>query len=261
MSRTRPPILIPALCVAVGVLLLLNNFLLLEGVTLSAYWPILLIGVGVLILLNGDLILTRQSGNFGITRGAVESATLEAASGELDIQLRALRREGRLIAGNYTARSRPVLGTLQNGKQARVMMQRGQTWLLSQADWEVEITPDVPWSVMLTSWIGDMTVDLTDLTIERAHLGTGFGEIQVTAPATAPQGLALRSTFGNIGLELPKEAAAIIVAKPGRFGRLLIDESRYLMVEPGIYATLNYREHPAPMRIRVTSTFGTMRIV
>ena len=48
--------------------------------------------------LRSDLGITWQMQTFGITRGAVQVASLEACSGELDVKIRALRREGRLIA-------------------------------------------------------------------------------------------------------------------------------------------------------------------
>ena len=94
---------------ALGVLLLLNNFLLLSGFNVGALWPLLLVIVGVLVLLRGDFMPGADARTFGITRGSVESATLEISAGEIDVVARALQREGRLIAGQFALDSRPQL--------------------------------------------------------------------------------------------------------------------------------------------------------
>src|SRR5689334_6258722 len=120
MRPGRPPFIIPLLLIGIGVVLLLKNFLVVAGLQL---------------LLRGDIGLTWQGQTFGITRGNVQSAALEASSGELDVKIRALRREGRLIAGQYSGRSRPNLNV--RGDHAQLTMQRGQTWPFTWADWEI----------------------------------------------------------------------------------------------------------------------------
>src|SRR5215470_1016699 len=109
MRPGRAPFFVPLLLIAIGVALLLKNFLLVENLDLLQYWPVLLVLAGFQLMLRGDIGITWQGQTFGITRGSVESAALEASSGELDVKIRALRREGRLIAGQYSGRSRPNL--------------------------------------------------------------------------------------------------------------------------------------------------------
>lgn len=257
-SSTRSPILIPVLIVVAGIALLLINFLLIEGGDLLRFWPLLLIGAGVLVLLRGDLAFASQSQTFGITRGNVQSAQLEASAGELDVTIQALQREARLIAGTYTARSRPVLGV--RGTHARLTMQRGQTWLLSMADWGIGISRDLPWSLLVSTHLGEISADLRGLTLERGYFGTGIGDIRLVAPESCKDGMQARSAFGNIALEIPQGVEAIIRADSAPLGRLSVDENRYLLIEPGVYATLGIQGSEKPIRIALRTTFGTIRL-
>ncbi len=257
-DSNRPPIIIPALILVIGVGLLLVNFLIIDGVDLVRYWPALLVGVGLLVLLRGDLGLTWQAQTFGITRGNVQTAQLEASAGELDVKIQALQREARLIAGSYTARSRPVLGV--RGTHARLTMQRGQTWLLSLADWEIGLAQDLPWSLLVSTHLGEIDADLTGVTLERAHFGTGLGNIHLVAPEFCREGMQARSAFGDITIQVPHDTEAVIRIQSGRLARLQVDETRYLMIEPGVYATLGYQAVTTPIPVILKTTFGTIKL-
>jgi len=75
--------------VIIGVVLLLNNYLLISGFNIASLWPLLLVIAGVVILLQGDLSDPSSTRTFGITRGTVESAALEVSAGEIDVHVRA----------------------------------------------------------------------------------------------------------------------------------------------------------------------------
>ena len=95
--QSRGPWLWPLALAIVGVVLLLDNFLLLGDFNPTLLWPLLLVIAGAQILLQGDILPVRQAKTFGITRGSVEAGTLDISAGEIDVNVRALRREGRLI--------------------------------------------------------------------------------------------------------------------------------------------------------------------
>ncbi len=258
-STTRPPLILPIALVIVGIVLLLRNYLLIENIDVLRFWPVLLILAGVQVLMRGDLGFTWQSQTFGITRGNVQSATLEVGSGELDVKVRALRREGRLIAGQYTARSRPTLSV--RSTHARLSMQRGQTWLLSLADWEIGLARDLPWNLLISSYLGDLDVDLRNLNIEQVHAASGFGDVRLTTSDVSPGSVYCRSTFGSVALTIPPDTQAVIRVQAGVFARVQIDEARFLMLEPGVYATLGYENSEPPLNAQVASTFGNIRLI
>lgn len=259
MRSTRPPLVVPILLVGVGVLLLLSNFRIIENIDLLRFWPVLLVLAGVQLLLRSDIGISWQAQTFGITRGVVQTASLEASSGELDVKIRALRREGRLIAGTYTARSRPSLDV--RGEHARLVMQRGQTWPFSLADWEVGLAKDLPWSLLISAHLGELDIDLRGLEISRADLATGVGDVRVVLSEAVANGVRVRSTLGSVTVVVPEGVAARVRVPSRPLARVQIDENRFLMLEPGLYATLDYDKAETWIDAEVSSTFGTVRVM
>lgn len=245
----------PLVLVVAGVLLLLNNYLLLEFDILQL-WPLLLVALGLQVLLRGDLEFSRAGHNFGITRGSVQAGQLRANSGELDLRLRALEREGRLIAGQYTARSRPQL-TVAN-EQATLIMQRGRTWPLSLADWDLALAQDLPWNLLLSTYLGEISVDLRGLIIERARLASGIGDLHAIAPDIPCGPLMLRSTFGDIHLTIPEHMEAAVTISPGPFFAARLQSDRWLPDGDHRYITPGYTSAEEPIDVTVSGTFGDL---
>ncbi|MBN2306030.1 MAG: hypothetical protein JXQ72_16225 [Anaerolineae bacterium] len=256
----RAPVLWPLVLMVGGVVLLLNNFLLID-LDLAAYWPVLLVLAGAQIVLRGDIAPSWQAHTFGITRGSVQSASLEIESGELDVQVRALRKTGRLIAGQYTARSRPSLNVRNN--HATLRMQRGQTWWLSMADWDVSLARDLPWEVLVSSYLGRLEVDLQEVQVERAYIASGMGSVDVICPAQATGTIFARSTFGDVRLSIPANSRAIITVSQSAPGRVKVDPDRFEEIEPGTYITLNagaMDENALELDIVAKTVFGAVHI-
>ena len=257
----RVPWVWPVLLIVGGVALLLENFLLLE-VNLAPYWPVLLLAAGAQLALRGDIGPGWQAHTFGITRGNVTSAALEVESGELDVQLHSLHKPGRLIAGQYTARSRPDLRVRHN--HALLRMQRGQSWWLSLADWDVGLATDLPWSVLLSSYLGHLEADLHDLPIDRAYIASGFGNINVVCPREADDVVFARSAFGDVHLTIPKRSLALVRVQSGPLGRVRANRQCFRQLETGLYATAALAEAPEDteptLYVVAGTTFGTVYI-
>ncbi len=258
----RTPLLWPLLLMVIAVALLLNNFLLLD-LDLAPYWPALLILLGAITLVRGDIAPSWGAHTFGITRGSVESGAIEIESGEIDVQLQALRKPGRLVAGQYTARSRPNLAVRNN--RARLTMHRGQTWWLSWADWDVGLAQDLPWQILMSSHLGLLEADLRGLTVERAYLASGLGDVTLTCPDRCAGDLVARSTFGDVRVTLPPRSTALVRVQASPFARVRMDQKRFVELEPGLYATRNYvaqgnedANRPPDLTITIGSTFGTI---
>lgn len=251
--------LLPLLLIVVGVLLLLNNFLLLD-LDLAAYWPLVLVLLALQLLLRGDIALNWQSHTFGITRGSVQSGTLEVESGELDVQVRVLHKPGRLIAGQYTARSRPALNVRNN--HATLRMQRGQTWWLSLADWDVGLAPDLPWGLLISSYLGRLEVDLRGVIVDRAYISSGLGNVVVGCPTSASGPIFARSILGDVRMSMADEVPALITVKPSPFGRVRFDPARFEMVEPNVYVTrlTGDIDNAVPIEVTASTVFGSIYI-
>lgn len=255
-QTSRPPRLWPLVAIAVGVLLLLSNFRLLTFDVLQL-WPLLVIALGIQLLRQGDLGFSWQGQTFGITRGSVERANLEADAGELDLHLRALRREGRLVAGQYTARSRPRLEVLHD--EATLQMRRGETWLLSLADWEVGLARDLPWRLLLSTSLGVLNADLSAVHVEEARLATGLGDIKLVCPNQPSGPIWVRSILGNISVQVPETTPAAVRVRSTSLSNVTAS-SRFHQVEPGTWVTDGYEGSEAALSVEVESVLGDVSL-
>lgn len=254
MRATRGLLLWSLALTALGIVLLLNNFLLLSGFNAGALWPLLLVIVGGVILLRGDIVPSDEARSFGITRGSVESAALEISAGEIDVNVHGLQREGRLISGQYAANSRPSLEVQEN--HANLKMDRGATPWLSFADWNAALARDVPWSLFVTTHLGQAQVDLSGLVMQRAVIASGFGDIRLVCPEEAFEPLYVRSALGNIHVIVPPGLRVEVRASGARTFRVHADPARFEAQGNGVYLARNAEHARALIEIDIRGTFG-----
>ncbi|MFN8378678.1 MAG: hypothetical protein U0452_08410 [Anaerolineae bacterium] len=252
-TSSRGWMLIALALLALGVILLLQNFLLIGSTNLLTFWPLLLAAAGFVILLRGDLFATAGK-SFGITRGSVVSGTLEVSAGVVDVRGHALAKEGRLIAGQFAAGARPSLRVDDNHAQLR--FDRASTPLLAWGDWDLSLARDLPWEVRVSSWLGTVDLDLEGLIIQRGEIGSGFGDIRLTCPQEAFEPIVVHSTVGSIRLEAPPGVNARITVQGSRAFRTRVDTTRYEVVAPNVYATRDPESGSPATEFHLRGTFG-----
>lgn len=252
-TSSRGWMLIALAFLVLGVVLLLQNFLLIGGTNLLMFWPLMLAAAGFVILLRGDLFATTGK-SFGITRGSVVSGTLEVSAGVVDVQCHALGREGRLIAGQFAAGARPSLSVEDN--HTRLRFDRAATPLLAWGDWDLSLARDLPWDVRVSTWLGTVNLDLDGLIIQRGQIGTGFGDIRLTCPQEAFEPIRVHSTLGTIRLEAPPGVSARVYVTGPRVFRTRVDTARYEVVAPNVYATRDAEPGLPTTEFHLSGTFG-----
>lgn len=247
--------------IIVGAVLLLDNFLLLGDFNAIALLPLVLVIIGAQILLRGDLITSTEARRFGITRGSVESGTLEVSSGAIDVELRALPRDLRLredqyalIAGQFAANSRPQLQITHN--HAVLNMSRSNTPLLAMADWKVGIAADLPWQIFISTYLGQVNVDLSEVIMHAGVIATGFGDIQIISPPEVFETLFIRSTLGTIHFITPPGYNCQIDVSGGRFFGVHVDEMRYENPEANMYFSKENDPDAPLVAVKISGTFG-----
>lgn len=251
---SRGPWLWPLLLTIIGVVLLLNNFLLLGDFNISRLWPLILVIIGAAILVRGDLAPSTEARTFGITRGSVESATLEINSGEIDVQIRGLQQEGRLIAGQYALSSKPAMRAADT--HAHLKMDRSATPWLSFSDWQMGIARDLPWRLLISTHLGQVNLDLSPLIIQGAVVATGIGDIRIVSPVEALEPLHVQSTFGSIHVVTPVGYRSRITVQGGRMFQAHADQHRYEQVEPNVFVAYDPEPEKPLVDITVAGTFG-----
>ncbi|MEM9952949.1 MAG: DUF5668 domain-containing protein [Chloroflexota bacterium] len=244
------------LLIILGVLLLLSNFFLLGDFDIVDLWPILLVVVGAQVLLRGDILPSQAFRTFGITRGSIESATLEINAGEIDVAIRALqtRNTERLIAGQFANQARPELDV--RDVHAMLTLERSQTPWLSFADWEMGLSQDLPWQIVASTNFGQVTADLNNVIVQNALINTGIGDIHLVSPSEAFEPLYVRSLLGSITILTPLEHRVRISVEGGRFFGVTVNDDRYEEIEAGVYLSRDANDDYPLIDIVVMGTFG-----
>jgi hypothetical protein len=260
-TRRSPAMgLLPLLIAGLGIFLLLVNFLLLPPVNLIALSPLLLVILGAVMLVNGDVSAARSSHAFGITRGSVQSATLEISAGEVDVSIGSLPASvsDRLIAGQYALDARPALAL--EGTHANLALRRNVLGLPTTLEWDLGLAQDLPWDVFLSTNIGQAEVDLSELVIHHAELNTGLGTIRLVLPREALDEIVVRSQAGIVQVIAPHGAYVAVHLPTGR--RLMdrhVDESRYVALQEDLYVTGAASEPGVePVRVQIRGTFASI---
>ena len=237
-----------------GIVLLLNNFLLLGDFNALSLWPLALVIIGAMILVRGDVLPSAEGRTFGITRGSVELATLEISAGEIDVQLRGLQQEGRLIAGQYALASRPAMRV--SDTHTHLVMSRSATPWYSLSNWELGLAKDLPWELFISTHLGQINLDLADVIVKNAVLASGIGDIRVIAPVEVLETIQIRSTLGNIHLITPVGYRTRITVQRGRFFGVHADENRYTEYEDQTFVALDPNDGAPLVEIFASGTFG-----
>lgn len=253
-KETRGPVLWPVLLVIFGVLLLLDNFLLLGDFNVAALLPLLLVVAGAQILLRGDLLPESRTRSFGITRGSVEAGTLEISAGAMDVEVRPLTQAGRLIAGQFAAESRPRLTS--EGSHATLRFYRSDTPWYAFGDWQIGIANDLPWQVFASAHLGQLHVDLQGLIVQDVLLATGMGDIHFICPQEVLGSIEVRSTLGTIQVITPPGVDAQITTAAGLLCTVHHDATRYRQVEPNVYTALEADEAASLVEVHVVGGIG-----
>lgn len=257
---SKGPVILPLFLVVVAGLLLFSNFLLLGDFNIVDLWPLILVVIGAYMLVRGDFVITNDSYQFKLTRGSVESATVEINSGEIDVYIGGVSQGNadRLIVGQFAPQSRPTLD-VQEDNHANLVFARHRTPWLSFADWDLGLSRDLPWQIVSSTYVGQITADMSQLIIQNALFATGLGDIHLTLPCEAFETVYARSLAGTITVIVPSGIHARITVEGGRFFGISIDENRFNEVDPGVFVTRNTYNLPS-VDVVISGTFGDVFI-
>ncbi|MEP7357049.1 MAG: hypothetical protein ABI847_07405 [Anaerolineales bacterium] len=228
---------------ALGALLLLANLGLLRA---DARRAVTLVWAGGLVLAGAWLALRRWRltwlplEHFALARGQFERASLIAATGGTDLELRALPDSTPLAAGEYAAPAGPRLEALEGGA-AQVWLDARHTWpLQASARWPVGLARGLPWRLDLQSGLGRFDLDLSDMTVAELRLRSAFGAVNLTLPAAGVASLQVDLTFGDLTVRVPDGMAMRLKFSGGPLSEFQHDERRFVRLGPDEWATPLY---------------------
>ncbi|MFZ4826371.1 MAG: hypothetical protein ACOYLB_03360 [Phototrophicaceae bacterium] len=253
---TAEPFILPFVITLIGLALLLDRFLFFPNINLLSLTPLLLVMIGGVLLFQGDFVPDNATRAFGITRGSVQSATLELNSGEVDVVVGTLDRTDRLIAGQYARSARPLLHVDEARAHTYLRMDRATTYWSNTASWEIGLATDLPWQPVISTNMGNVALNLHGVIVDGGVVASGIGDIQLVCPSETLRPLTLISQMGKIHVTCPIGSAVEVSIQGTGFSRVRVDQQGYEQVHAKQYRTVDAVADAPVVQLIVKTTFS-----
>lgn len=126
-------------------------------------------------------------------------------------------------------------------------------------DWTVNLTPDIPLELVITSASGAVTLDLAGVQLSGLMVTDVSGSIEITLPA--PQNAAYTAqvinTSGSSTVQLPATAAARVEVKGNISGSATVD-GRFTEVVAGVWETADFADAQERIVLELTTVSGAL---
>lgn len=295
-ERRRVSLVGPAILIGFGLLLLANNFGLLQGnvwaVALN-FWPVILILLGLeilvgrrstlasaiiavvgLLLIVGLVVAAIYWGWGGVGRSGItehfvqemegaESAIVSLDFAVGDLRVRGLKDSPDLMDARFNG--------LPVEHQYEVTAGRGHLQLKSSGGdivwwpnaaakntWDIALSPRLPLILEVETGLGQAVLDLSGLQVTDFSLSAGVGGVRVILPATGQIMAKVEAGMGGLVLEIPQGMAARIAAEVG-LGGLKVDESRFPRTGK-YYESPDYTTADNRVDLRISGGIGAITV-
>jgi hypothetical protein len=256
----------PAILIGLGIVFLLNNLGVLGWSiweTLLRLWPVLLVAAGLDLILGRRsiwgsllaLVLTfaviagalwlsgagvgsaqaPRSQEIAQPLGEVDQAELTIDPGVGRLYVEAASDSPNLVEGTVGLVRREELAqesTVQ-GQRARFTLRTERAsfgpftagWV-GQRLWDLQLSPRVPLRLKANLGLGEMELDLSELTLEDVDAELGLGQTVVTLPAEGRFEARIEGAIGQTVVVIPEGLAARVRLDTGITARQLPDDYR-----------------------------------
>jgi len=295
MEKRQVNLVGPTLMIGIGAILLLNNLGYLDWTVWDALrlWPILLIGAGLEVLLGrrsiwgslaaaviligliaGGIWLTATDGprpvrgqpvdiSYELSNANAAVISLESTVG--DIAVGALVDSTDLMEGTIqVVNSEELHRTVSEGDPMEIALttqgggRRGYISLYQGSTWQLGINSDVELDLDVDIGIGDVTLDLSDLTIDSARLDFGIGRADATLPQEDGAEVMVDGGIGTVTIRVPEDVGARIRLDSGLVGRSL--PSGYTH-DGDTYTSPNYNRADTQVDVTIGLGIGNIRVL
>jgi hypothetical protein len=229
----------------------------------SNVWLVVIVlggSLGVFLLLNSSLSASPRPRPFIFDRGTVRRGRLQISAGAIDFNVTAHAAEmSDILAGGQAAGGQaPRLR--QDGGDAIIVFPRRPLPLAGVTLSEVTLSPNVPWTVDVRSGLGQVELDLFELSIPSVEVRTGWGDVRLIAPAAGVTNASLVTWLGDARIEVPTGVAVRINARSQRFAQVKVDERRFPRSSNGAWASPDYATAQHRLTLNLNTTFGDISV-
>ncbi len=214
-----------------------------------------LLALGLNILIAGELTTGAELRPY-VVRGPVVRGQFEVRMGLSDLSV-GLCPNDRIAAVQYGPLGKPEFEVLEGVAHLRL---KGPAFPPNIAHWKANLASNVLWDIEAHSWLGYLTMDLSQLRLDRVVADTVLGRLNIVCPARGNVRMQLKARLGEIELRIPPEVGAQVVIKKGELASLTVDNERLLALSRGRYATADFDTASAQVEIHITSPIGDITI-
>ena len=115
---------------------------------------------------------------------------------------------------------------------------------------------DLPWQIFVSTSLGQVNLDLSQIIIQDVIVGTGFGDVRLICPYECLGSIDLRSSLGTIQVVAPEGYRVRVYAQEGRFFGVHADSERFAQSGPGIYEAIGADADAPQVELFINGTFG-----
>jgi hypothetical protein len=119
---------------------------------------------------------------------------------------------------------------------------------------------NILWDVEISSSLGDLTLNLTDLRLEFVKAQSRFGRISLVCPKRGYAQVNLRNRLGDIEIVIPPETGIRLIIKAGKLSNLDIKNERLEALDHRRFQTPDFDTAPCQVEMSIQTGAGDVLI-
>ena len=212
--------------------------------------PAVLIGaplaaLGLSILLGGEIIAGGAPRTYAV-RGQVVRGDLVARTGPADLMVSSGGID-RVASMKHGPLGKPKF-TIEDGV---ANLRMSNSILPNIAEWEAKLAGNVLWDIDARSGLGTLSLDLTNLRIERVVAHSSLGRVEIKCPSRGFAQLFLSAGLGEIDLTIPEHVGARVMITRGALSDVEILNERLQALDAKRYVTPDFESASAQVEIKI----------
>jgi hypothetical protein len=210
--------------------------------------------LGLSILLGGEIIAGGAPRTYAV-RGQVVRGDLIARTGPADLAVGSGGID-RVASMRHGPLGKPKF-TVEDGV---ANLRMTNTLLPNIAEWEAKLAGNVLWDIDARSGLGTLSLDLTNLRIERVVAHSSLGRVEIKCPSRGFAQLFLSAGVGEIDLTIPVHVGARVMITHGALSDVEILNERLQAIDAKRYATPDFESASAQVEIKIEPGAGDVII-
>jgi hypothetical protein len=213
-----------------------------------------LAALGLSILLGGEMVAGGAPRTYAV-RGQVVRGDLVARTGPADLAVGAGGID-RVASMRHGPLGKPKF-TVEDGV---ANLRMSNPIIPNIAAWEAKLAGNVLWDIDARSGLGTLSLDLTNLRIERVVAHSSMGRVEIKCPSRGFAQLFLSAGLGEIDLTIPEHVGARVMITRGALSDVEILNERLQALDAKRYATPDFETASAQVEIKIEPGSGDVII-